>query len=393
MASLNLLVPFSKRLLYGETISKDIFHRGAAPLSLTLLAILFSFLLASSLPTITASSYSTYQYDTATSRFSPDGRLLQVEYAAIAAAGREEDETASATTPLVVIGCPGGATAEKDGPALIAGYARRHDRRLHTTRSPTDDDDIAGRHHDGRLGRIFSLPSSSSAILCASGILPDAYALVSSARNASARYASTYGASSKRTFVAGTTTTTRHPPLSFLADAIGDECRDYTSGYGLRPFGASLLMAGIEDGRVTLYRTVPGGAVLSYPEDAVVVMGGGSDGLREERIREELIAMLGRAGTDNIDSSKDGLKKMVDALTLVLLKELERGRKKTIYRDIDEEEKNDADSKINTDASDQYYPPLEIVIITQKDGIHTLDDRDIQVIIDRVRSQQSIDGK
>jgi len=157
-------------------------------------------------------------YDRAITVFSPDGRLFQVEYA------REAVKR--------------GATAigikTKEGVILIA------DRRVASRLLEADT-----------IEKIYKIDDH----ICAatSGLVADARVLVERARIEAQINKLTYD-----------------EPISVkeLAKRICDFKQQYTQYGGVRPFGVSLLIAGV-DSLPKLYETDPSGALLEYKATAI----------------------------------------------------------------------------------------------------------------------------
>ncbi len=158
-------------------------------------------------------------YDRAITVFSPDGRLFQVEYA------REAVRTGSTSIGVV----------SKDGVALIA-----HKRIV----SPL----IVGESHE----KIFALDKHIAA--ASSGLVADARKLVDTARLECQKHHLTYDE-----FI----------PLEMLAKKLGDHIQFYTQFGGVRPYGVSLLIAGVSDSQPRLFETDPSGALFEYKATAI----------------------------------------------------------------------------------------------------------------------------
>jgi proteasome alpha subunit len=179
-------------------------------------------------------------YDRGVSVFSPDGRLYQVEYA------REAVRNGTA-----VVGVRG------DDGVVLAADAR--------TRSPLLADGSVEKLHDvdGRLGAATA------------GHVADGRRVVDFARRRAQterlRYDQPVG-------------------VAPLATAVADHVQEATQAGGTRPFGAGLLVAGVESGDATaggtrprLFEVDPSGAPSEWHATAI---GGGADAAREHLERE-----------------------------------------------------------------------------------------------------------
>jgi len=157
-------------------------------------------------------------YDRAITVFSPDGRLFQVNYA------RE----------AVKRGATAVGVKWKDG--VVLAVEKRITSRLIEPRS---------------YEKIFQIDDHIAA--APSGIIADARVLVDRARLEAQIYRLTYG---------------EPVPLTVLVKKICDLKQAHTQYGGVRPFGAALLMAGI-NGEPELYETDPSGAYFEWKAVAI----------------------------------------------------------------------------------------------------------------------------
>jgi len=157
-------------------------------------------------------------YDRAITVFSPDGRLFQVEYA------REAVRTGSTS-----IGITG-----KEGVALIA-----HKRLASSL--------LVGESHE----KIFEVDQHVAA--ASSGLVADARKLVEFARLEAQKHHLTYD---------------EDIPIEMLAKKVGDHVQFFTQYAGVRPYGVSLLIAGM-DAEPKLFETDPSGALFEYKATAI----------------------------------------------------------------------------------------------------------------------------
>ncbi|RLM59344.1 proteasome subunit alpha [Halobellus sp. Atlit-31R] len=171
-------------------------------------------------------------YDRGTSLFSPDGRIYQVEYA------RE----------AVKRGAPSLGVRTADGVVLAA--LRR------TSSSLMEGDSIEKLHKlDDYLGAASA------------GHVADARRLIDDARTAAQRNRLRYG-----------------EPLGVetLTKTLSDEIQETTQFGGTRPFGAALLVAGMDgegpEARPRLFQTDPSGAPQEW---RAVAIGSGRDDIQE----------------------------------------------------------------------------------------------------------------
>jgi proteasome alpha subunit len=158
-------------------------------------------------------------YDVASTVFSPDGRLFQVEYA--------REAVKRGTTAVGV--------RFKDG--VVVAAEKRVASRLVESAS---------------VEKIFKLESH---VGCAtSGLVADARALVDRVRVDAQVYRITYG---------------EPIPVLSLVQRISDFKRSFTQHGGARPFGTALLVAGVDETGPRLFETDPSGALLEFRAGAV----------------------------------------------------------------------------------------------------------------------------
>jgi proteasome alpha subunit len=172
-------------------------------------------------------------YDRAITMFSPDGRLLQVEYA---------KKTVKQGSTAIGITC-------KDGVVLVT------DKRILDTLIISETVD-----------KIFQI--DDHIISTASGIIPDARVLVERAQTRAQQHTVTFDS-----------------PVDIIS-IVKDICslmQVTTQGGGYRPFGVSMLIAGVDKDGVKLYSTDPVGVYNQYRAAAIGEKGDeASDVLREK---------------------------------------------------------------------------------------------------------------
>ncbi|MBI4399609.1 archaeal proteasome endopeptidase complex subunit alpha [Candidatus Micrarchaeota archaeon] len=161
---------------------------------------------------------SSQAYDRAITVFSPDGRLFQVEYA-------KEAVRRGATTAGLVC---------SDGAVLVA---------LKTIMSPLLVSDS--------MKKVFAIDNHMGAT--ASGLVADARRLIDIGRLEAQKHRLSYSEPS---------------PIESIAKNICDLMQVYTQYGGIRPFGVSLLIAGV-DTEPRLFEAEPSGALTGYKADAI----------------------------------------------------------------------------------------------------------------------------
>lgn len=181
-------------------------------------------------------------YDSAITVFSPDGRLFQVEYA--------REAVKRGTTALGI--------KAKDGAVLLV------DKRAATRLVEMES-----------IEKIFQIDDHIG--VATSGLVADARVLVDFARVQAQLNKTTYS-----------------EPIGIetLAKEICDFKQSYTQSGGVRPFGTSLLIAGIEGDETRIFETDPSGALLEYKATGI---GSG---------RAEIMEILEKKYTEDIDLDK-----------------------------------------------------------------------------------------
>ncbi len=194
-------------------------------------------------------------YDRAITVFSPDGRLFQVEYA------REAVKTGTTSIGLICA----------EGVVLIAH------KRIYSSL-------LIEQSHE----KIYAIDSHIAA--ASSGLVADARKLVDFARLEAQNHHLTYD-----------------EPISVdsLAKSIGDHIQFFTQYAGVRPYGVSLLIAGVNS-ESRLFETDPSGALFEYRATAI----GSGKKIVEELFEKEYKDKMSL--NDAIKLALKGLKKCVE---------------------------------------------------------------------------------
>ena len=187
------------------------------------------------------------EYDRAITVYSPDGRLFQVEYA------RE----------AIKRGAMAVGVKYKNGVVLIA------EKKIRNKLAETNITE-----------KLFKIDDSIGCVVA--GLIADGRVLVDYARLDAQINRITYN---------------ERIPVAILAKKICEFMRLHTQYGGLRPFGVSLLIAGIDEDGIHLYETDPSGALIGYKAGCI---GGGKvavtdifeDNYKEDMSRSQAI-MLG----------------------------------------------------------------------------------------------------
>ena len=206
-------------------------------------------------------------YDRTSTMFSPDGRLLQVEYA---------KKTVKQGTTAIGIVC-------KDGVLLVA------DKRI--------TDPLVLPHSVEKVSQVDDHMGAT-----ASGILSDGRILIDKARLMAQQHRVTYDS-----------------PMDTLSlvKYLCDIKQSYTQFGGARPFGVSLLVAGVND-EPDLFVTDPTGIYFQYKATAI--------GEGESDIKQ----ILNKEYKENL-SVEDGIKLAIKSLKKVLGKEFSLKRIDAAY--------------------------------------------------------------
>ena len=194
-------------------------------------------------------------YDRAITVFSPDGRLFQVEYA------HEAVKTGSTSIGIIC----------KDGVVLAA-----HKR----IGSPL----IVGDSHE----KIFQI--DSHIVASSSGLVADARKLIDYSRLLCQRHRMVYN---------------EPIPIEMLAKEVGDHIQFFTQYGGVRPYGVSLLIAGMNSA-ANLFETDPSGALFEYKATAIGAGKKTVEEIMEKEYKEDISLQ------DALALSVKSLKKAVD---------------------------------------------------------------------------------
>ncbi len=208
-------------------------------------------------------------YDRSITMFSPDGRLLQVEYA---------KKTVKQGTTAIGFTC-------KDGILLIS------DKRIMDKLIVPE-----------AVEKIFKV--DEHIVATASGIISDARVLVERAQMKAQQHKVTYD--------------TPIDIISIVKD-IGNLSQVTTQSAGLRPFGVSLLVAGVDaNGDIRLYQTDPTGMYFRYRATAIGEYDGEIEKILQKKYKQSI-------------TIKDALKLGVDILKKILKNNFNMERIDTAY--------------------------------------------------------------
>jgi len=205
-------------------------------------------------------------YDRAITLFSPDGRLLQVEYA----------------KEPVLRGSPVLALKFKEG-ILIISYRPKDLKKSYGDFLKLDS-----------LKKILQIDDRTS--IAITGILSDGRVLAEKARSIAISYRSIYN---------------KEIPVDYLVKKLGNYIQLFTQWGGARPFGVSVIVVGFRDKEPKIYMIEPSGVFFEY--DAI-------------SIGKNYIKILKNLSSFNYsieDSFEDVIVKGIKALLLGLLEKKE----------------------------------------------------------------------
>ncbi|GKY99866.1 hypothetical protein MPSEU_000940300 [Mayamaea pseudoterrestris] len=179
-------------------------------------------LLATTIQHVSAAAYNSYQYDLTVPQFTPDGRLLQVEYASAAA---------DHSSPLVI------ARLNDD---MIVLMSSKSDNKVQE--------------------RLIILPESDT-VVAISGILADSLALLQTAQKESLNHRRMHGNSLTATQI---------------ANVVSSACQSHAFGGGLRCYGSTLVVCGCQSDSLVILQSDPSGALqdLTRLNKQTTVIGG-----------------------------------------------------------------------------------------------------------------------
>jgi len=177
-------------------------------------------------------------YDRAITIFSPEGRLYQVEYAL---------ELVKRGAPIVGVSCPGGA--------IIAA-------------NETPESDLEDPEY---FKKIYQLDDHIASAIA--GLSSDARVLIEQAR--------VYCQSNKLLYDEPT-------DIEVLSKRLGDLAQVYTQHAGVRPFGVSMILAGVDATGSKVLTTDPSGAYRGFKATAVGRKSEEANKLLEEKYVDEL---------------------------------------------------------------------------------------------------------
>jgi len=313
---------------------------------LSILLLLPTTMASSRSSSSSSANYSPYHYDMTVPQFTPDGRLLQVEYAQSACDHSSPLVAAVLTNDLAILACCS--------------------RRFHQPQErlvllpPTRDDSSSG---------------SGAIVLALAGVLADSLSLLQTVQDELWNEHRIFNGQ-------------RRPTAARLASMVASKCHQHAFGGGLRVLGSTLLLAGSDDfgamnndnnennhGQLlVLHQTDPSGAVQEIVMDQqhhrITILGGGSDGaLLKRRLERD---WSGAATAPN-DKDQLLLQQRIGGLLQIMVEEHRRSKPNA----------NDDGDKVEVVA-------LEVVLLSASNGAIKLSHEQVQRFLAIAASKQKI---
>ena len=372
--------------------------------------IIISFVSSSS--SVNRNNYNVYNYDQTTPQFTPDGRLLQVEYASSAA---------DLSPPLVVLEFfDDDDHHHKDNESLAYPCTVL----ITIQKQPSSPQDriiiIEKNRPDDQRNRN---PRHRSYCVAMSGILADSLALLQAGMKVAAQHSLQYQDSLG---------------MESLAQALADECQSRVFAGGLRPYGSTLLLCGYDDRMIDddeiileegddkvnidkkyrrklfqslIYQTDPSGGILQHhaqdsednerftsktkhskrPEvrgQVRCIVGGSSSSQRQlyKQINQGMIKFEQRKQPQHRNRKKSSLSlaDRIANVAKILIKETGDSNG-TSNRSSNSRSKS-RNSKENGLLSSNY--PLEVVIVSPRLGCHRLEGKQLRAIQELINTDK-----
>ena len=297
-------------------------------------------------------NYNAYNYDLTTPQFTPDGRLLQVEYAHL---------STKLCSPLLVVPCK--VKLQKDGQDEMCIIMATFHKNINNIR------------HQSRIISIPINEKNTCVGIGLSGVVSDNISLLQEVKNQVSTFTKWYGMYSP--FIdngSKNKDNDSNPYVSIenvvhqIGHSIGTECQKCSFGGGIRPYGSSIIICGLDEKeKISISVTYPSGSVVK---------------LKQKNMKQHKFNAFALGGDDNIkhaiykklyediDSEKDDmtLSNMLKTVVNVLIS--------SSSNDTDEDKitKEDIIDK-------ESYNSLEIAVITKSNGMFRLEDSHIAKIL------------
>jgi 20S proteasome alpha/beta subunit len=271
-------------------------------------------------PSATAERYNPYSYDLTVAQFTPDGRLLQVEYACTAA---------EYSSPVVLIRVED--AANDDSLVLVV-----------TTR-------VAQRTQE-RILVLDNNNNNCNTVVVFSGLVSDSFALLRKARKARREQQRTWGFASTKQ----------------VARSIADACQWHTFGGGVRPYGASSVVVGLHHDTIAVFHTDASGVMHQLLAHATTTAATVLGGTKRARGGSTNAALLRTLNALDVSSSSSSLADVLPKVARIVCDETNKSNKQS--------NKNNHDD--NTDET-----CLEIAVISRERGVYKLSQEQVDKLL------------
>lgn len=331
-------------------------------------------------------NYNMYKYDQTVQQFTPDGRLLQIEYAM---------QAAQHSTPVVLVPLSENLlliTTTRRCPTITASFSSSSSSSSSLLQErliivPTGR--LAGTTAEAATHLYPEQQHSEMVVVALSGILSDSLSLLEAVQDERFQRQRTFGRSNSGSSYGST--------AMMVARTIADKCQQHAFGGGLRPFGATLLVCGIQpwttashkgnamdSNSIALYRTDPSGSILEYSysslcgeksssssstQQQVVIVGGSS--LLTRTLERRLASFLQES------SSERTVQQQIGNILRILLEEQTNAEQTGTKKDDPQHtNNNDNDSPYSVWA-------VEAVLVSTEKGILKLSEQQIKRLIEQ----------